>query len=140
MKKFFLIVAAVLALACNNAADKSSAKNSSDSSSSNAAAGATNDEIPPGLTKDEYDNAISLIASSDCLTCHKVDEKVTGPSYREVAQKYEATDANIEMLAQKVIKGGSGAWGAAVMTPHDTLPPDKAKVMVKYILALKNTK
>jgi cytochrome c len=139
MKKSFLIVASVLALACNNAADKS-AKSSSDSGSSNATAGATNDEIPPGLTKDEYDNAISSIASSDCLTCHKVDEKVTGPAYREVAQKYEATDANIEMLAQKVIKGGSGVWGAAVMTPHDTLSVDKAKVMVKYILALKNTK
>jgi cytochrome c len=139
MKKSFLILATVLALACNNASDKSSAKTGSDSNS-NATAGATEDAVPPGLTKDEYDKAISLIASSDCLTCHKVDEKVTGPSYREVSQKYEATDANIEMLANKVKKGGSGVWGQAMMTPHDTLSLDDAKVMVKYILALKNTK
>jgi cytochrome c len=140
MKKSFLIVATVFALACNNASDKSSAKTGSESSSSNATAGATDDAVPPGLTKDEYEKAIASIASSDCLTCHKVDEKVTGPSYREVSQKYEATDANIEMLANKVKKGGSGVWGQAVMTPHDTLSLEDAKVMVKYILALKNTK
>jgi cytochrome c len=58
----------------------------------------------------------------------------------EVAQKYEATDANIEMLAGKVIKGGSGVWGQVPMTPHDSLSLDNAKVMVKYILALKNAK
>ena len=102
MKKSFLIVAAVFALACNNASDKS-AKSGSDSSSSSATAAA--DEVPPGLTRDEYDKAISLIANSGCLVCHKVDEKLTGPSYREVSQKYEATDENIDMLSKKVIKG-----------------------------------
>jgi cytochrome c len=132
MKKTFVILLTVFAIACNNASDKT-AKTNSDSTS-------TEEAVPPGLTKEEYEKAISLIASSDCLTCHKVDEKVTGPAYRQVAQKYEATDANIQMLAEKVKKGGSGVWGQAVMTPHDTLSLDDAKTMVKYILALKNTK
>jgi len=140
MKKSFIIIASVFALACNNASDKSGEKSSSDTSSSASSTAAPKDEIPPGLTKDEYDNAISLIAGSDCLTCHKVDEKVTGPSYREVAQKYESNEENIDKLAHKVIKGGSGVWGQAMMTPHDTLSLDNAKTMVKYILALKNAK
>jgi len=138
MKKSFVIIASVFVLACNNAADKSASKSSDSSGAAQATAAA--DEVPPGLTRDEYDKAISLIASSDCLTCHKVDEKVTGPSYRDVSRKYEATDANIEMLANKVKKGGAGVWGQAMMTPHDTLSLDDAKTMVKYILALKNTK
>jgi cytochrome c len=140
MKKTIVVLATVFALACNNASDKNASAKKSDSATAQNSGGATDEAIPPGLTKDEYDNAINLIATSDCLTCHKVDEKVTGPAYREVSQKYEATDANIDMLAHKVIKGGSGVWGQAMMTPHDTLSLDNAKVMVKYILALKNTK
>ena len=139
MKKTFVIVLSVFALACNNASDKS-AKSSSDSGSSSASTAATDEGIPPGMTKEEVDKAVNLIANDGCLICHKVDEKLTGPSYRDVAAKYEPTDANIEMLANKIIKGGSGVWGTAVMTPHDTVSLADAKTMVKYILALKNTK
>lgn len=78
-----------------------------------------------------------LIAASDCLTCHKVDTKLVGPSYNEVANKYPATDANIDMLANKIIQGGSGAWGEIPMTPHPATSTDDAKEMVKYILSLK---
>ena len=50
----------------------------------------------------------ALIAGSDCLTCHKEDAKLVGPSYQEVAAKYTETD--IDMLADKIINGGSGVW------------------------------
>jgi len=136
MKKTFIILAAAIAFSCNNAADKSASTTDSAATTPST----TTSSLPPGLTQDEYDKAISLIAGSDCLTCHKVEEKVTGPSYREVANKYESTDANIEMLAGKVIKGGTGVWGQVPMTPHDSLKLDDAKTMVKYILALKNAK
>ena len=138
MKKTILILAAAFAFACNNAADKTDTKATTETEAKTEPA--ADSGIPPGLTKEEYDKAITLIAGSDCLTCHKVDEKITGPSYREVANKYEATDANIEMLAGKVIKGGTGVWGQVPMTPHDSISVDDAKTMVKYILALKNTK
>ena len=78
-----------------------------------------------------------LISSSDCLTCHKVDAKIVGPSYADVAKKYAATDENIEMLANKIIAGGSGSWGEIPMAPHPAITKDDAKEMVKYILALK---
>jgi cytochrome c len=138
MKKILFILAAGFLFACNNASDKSG--NASSDTATKGTSKAADSEVPPGLTQAEYDKAVELIATSDCLTCHKVDEKVTGPAYREVAKKYEATDANIEMLAGKVIKGGSGVWGQIPMTPHDSLSMDNAKTMVKYILALKNAK
>jgi len=78
-----------------------------------------------------------LISGSDCLTCHKVDAKIVGPAYVDVANKYEATEATIEMLASKIINGGSGSWGEIPMAPHTSLSTDDAKEMVKYILSLK---
>ena len=140
MKKSIIVMIAAIAFACNNAADKSSASTDNTAKKDESAAPAADAGIPAGISKEEYAKATELIGTSDCLTCHKIEEKVTGPSYKEVSQKYEATDANIEMLAHKIIKGGSGVWGQAQMTPHDTLSLDNAKVMVKYILALKNVK
>lgn len=79
----------------------------------------------------------ALVAKNDCLTCHKIDQKIVGPAYIDVANKYTASDAVIDTLANKVIKGGSGNWGTVAMTPHPTLSMDDAKHMVKYILSLK---
>ncbi len=78
-----------------------------------------------------------LISTSDCLTCHKVDAKIVGPAYIDVANKYEATEENIEMLAGKIINGGSGSWGEIPMAPHTALSTDDAEEMVKYILSLR---
>ncbi len=86
----------------------------------------------------DYQKGLELIAKSDCLTCHKVSEKVTGPAYKDVAAKYENTDENVTLLAGKVIKGGSGVCGAIPMTPHAALSEADAKQMVKYILLLRN--
>ena len=76
-----------------------------------------------------------LVEGTDCLSCHKVDAKLVGPSYQDVAAKY--TDADIDHLATKIIEGGKGVWGEIPMTPHAGLSPENAKLMVKYILAQK---
>ena len=78
-----------------------------------------------------------LISKSDCFACHKVNEKLLGPSYHDVANKYENTKANVEMLVNKIKAGGSGVWGAIPMSPHPALSDDDAKAMVHYVLSLK---
>lgn len=94
----------------------------------------------PSTTDVAADNekALTLIGSSDCMTCHAIDRKVIGPAYKDVANKYENTPANVDTLVSKIIHGGSGNWGNLVMTPHPDLPVEDAKTMVKYILSLKN--
>lgn len=88
----------------------------------------------------DYKKGLELIAKSDCLTCHKINEKSTGPAYSDVATKYApATDSTINNLATKIIKGGSGVWGAIPMTPHPQVSEVDAVQMVKYILLLKNS-
>ena len=86
-----------------------------------------------------YQKGLSLVAKSDCLTCHKIDEPMTGPSYRAIAEKYAgAPNDAITALASTIIKGGSGNWGNVPMTPHPSLSQDDAETMVRYILELNN--
>lgn len=79
----------------------------------------------------------ALISKSDCLACHKVDAKLLGPSYKEVAAKYANNASTVTQLANKIKSGGSGVWGAVPMSPHPALSDDDAKAMVRYILSLK---
>ncbi|MDR6844212.1 c-type cytochrome [Flavobacterium granuli] len=77
-----------------------------------------------------------IMAKQDCATCHKLDKKVIGPSYLEIAKKYPMNDKNINYLSDKIIKGGSGVWGAIPMAAHTALKKDDAKKIAKYILSL----
>ncbi|MDB5120152.1 MAG: cytochrome [Sphingobacteriales bacterium] len=95
-------------------------------------------EKETGSTKKETgstEKGKALIAKSDCLGCHKLDEKLVGPAYKAVAEKY--TSADIDKLAGKIIAGGAGNWGEVPMSPHPAISKDDAKEMVKYILSLK---
>ena len=83
------------------------------------------------------DQGLVLIEGADCLTCHKMDARVVGPSYQEVADKYTLTDENIDMLANKIINGGKGNWGEIPMSAHVGMSKETAKQMVKYILTMK---
>lgn len=78
-----------------------------------------------------------LIAKSDCVGCHKLDKKLIGPSYLEIAKKYPNNDKNVNYLAGKIIKGGSGVWGTMPMSAHSSLKKEDAKSMAQYILSLK---
>lgn len=78
-----------------------------------------------------------LINKSDCIGCHNKVNKIIGPAYMDIAKKYPATEKNINMLSDKIIKGGTGVWGTMPMTAHASLKPTDAKLMVKYILSLK---
>jgi len=77
-----------------------------------------------------------LLTKSDCLACHKVDTKVVGPAYADVAKKYPYSAANVDLLSSKIINGGSGTWGAVPMAAHPALTAADAKKMVTYILSL----
>ena len=77
-----------------------------------------------------------LVAYSDCFQCHKEDSKAKGPSFSDIARKYPLQQAYIELLARKIISGGSGTWGYPVMSSHPKLSEEDAKIMVTFILSL----
>lgn len=91
----------------------------------------------PAADNGDVKRGEALIAKSDCLACHKVDVKVLGPSYKDVAAKYSNNAATVNQLVDKIKKGGSGVWGAVPMSPHPALSDDDGRAMVRYILSLK---
>lgn len=78
-----------------------------------------------------------LIAANDCLTCHKLNQKDFGPSYQQIANRYENNQGNVENLADKIIKGGKGLWGQNEMKPHPNVTEPQAQEMARYILSLR---
>jgi cytochrome c len=75
--------------------------------------------------------------SLDCKSCHKVDEKSVGPAFTAVSARYQKDPKAIDFLAEKIIHGGSGAWGPVAMAAHPDLKVDDAKQIVAWILSLK---
>lgn len=92
---------------------------------------------PAGGDMVQNQKGLELIAASDCTTCHKISDKNIGPSYVEVAKKYDNTNENIAYLVKKIIDGGQGVWGEIPMTPHPDVSEADATEMVKYIMTLK---
>jgi cytochrome c len=86
----------------------------------------------------EYQDGLALVGKNKCLSCHAVNETITGPPYSEIAKKYSAyPDTIVAHLARKVITGGNGVWGEIFMTPHPDVSMEDAEKMVKYVLMLK---
>lgn len=79
-----------------------------------------------------------LIAESDCKSCHLLDQKSAGPSYREVAKRYAKDVRAVEVLSDKILNGGSGNWGEVAMAAHPQVKKEDAVQMVEYILSLAN--
>ena len=124
------LVMVVILFSCGNNSEKKDADKKEDKN------GTTVTDISQNP---DYQKGLALIANSDCLTCHKVDDVITGPTYRDVANKYGGMpDTIVAHLARNIINGSRGVWGEAYMTPHAGLSQQDAEQMVKYILLLKN--
>jgi len=78
-----------------------------------------------------------LVQPSGCLACHKENEKVLGPAFKSVAQKYKNDPATIKKLVEKVYNGGSGVWGDYAMAAQSHLKKDQIEKMVRWVLSLK---
>jgi cytochrome c len=77
-----------------------------------------------------------LAQKKNCMACHAIDKKVVGPGYKDIAAKYAGQKDAVAKLAEKVIKGGSGAWGQIPM-PANAVTPDEAKTLVTWVLSQK---
>ena len=78
-----------------------------------------------------------LAQSSGCMTCHGVDKKIIGPSYKEIAQKYGADKGAQAALEKKVKAGGKGVWGETPMPPNAHVKDEDIKTLVSWVLSAK---
>ena len=133
MKRKLIVAAIILFAACKSGTGRTAASDSANATQAIINTGGKGVDSASGM------QGASLIAANDCLTCHKINEKSIGPSYTQIANKYQLNEGNLENLADRIIKGGKGLWGQNAMTPHAALSETDAEQMVRYILLLRDS-
>ena len=78
-----------------------------------------------------------LAKSKNCFTCHAVDKKLVGPSYKDVAAKYAGQKDAAATLAVKMRKGGVGVWGQVPMPPNPLVNEEDSKKLAEWVLSHK---
>ena len=80
---------------------------------------------------------LKLATDKNCMACHAIDKKLVGPSYKDVAAKYAGQKDAADKLAAKIMKGGSGVWGAIPMPANAQVNAAEAKTLASWVLAQK---
>ncbi len=78
---------------------------------------------------------LDLAKKKGCMSCHKVDKKVVGPAYQDVAKKYKGDGGAEAHLLDVLKKGGKGVWGKVPMPAQAAVSDDDAKKLVKWVLS-----
>lgn len=81
-------------------------------------------------------NAKTLIAQNNCMACHLVEGPLVGPSFLDIAQKYEGKKDAYQNLSKSIMEGSSGKWGNTPMPPHPMLTPAETNQLIDYVLEL----
>ena len=78
-----------------------------------------------------------MAQKKNCMACHALDKKLIGPAYKDVAAKYAGQKDAADKLAQKILKGGSGTWGAVPMPANPQVTEAEAKQLATWVLTVK---
>lgn len=62
--------------------------------------------------------AALLLQKHGCVACHGIDNRIVGPSLREVSARYAGSADALGYLSAKIKSGGAGAWGSVAMPPQ----------------------
>jgi cytochrome c len=77
-----------------------------------------------------------LLTRNACTACHATNNRVVGPAFIEVAEKYRSRSDAIEVLTRKIRSGGTGTWGPASMPPQPALKDDELATLARWILSV----
>jgi cytochrome c len=81
--------------------------------------------------------AVELAKASGCFSCHAAAEKVVGPAYSSVAEKYKDDKDAVDTLMQSIQRGSKGKWGRVPMPAHDTLSQADLKTLATWVMTVK---
>ena len=82
----------------------------------------------------DYSAVKKLANDNACMGCHGVNQRLVGPSFKEIAEKYKG-DAKAEAhLGAKIKAGGAGAWGQTPMPPYAQLADADLKALAAWAL------
>jgi len=69
-----------------------------------------------------------LLQKNTCVACHGMDNKLVGPSFRDIANKYKDRADAVNYLSGKIKAGGQGVWGAIPMPPQALSAAESAQI------------
>jgi len=81
--------------------------------------------------------AVELAKSSGCYSCHANAEKVVGPAFSAIAEKYKGEKDAAASLAQSIQNGSKGKWGRIPMPAHPSLSAADLKTLSGWVLTVK---
>ena len=77
-----------------------------------------------------------LAMESACVACHAANYKRVGPSYHDIAARYEGADEKIVEQIVARVKGGSRyMWGTLSMPAMPLVTNEDAHSLVRWILS-----
>lgn len=71
-----------------------------------------------------------------CMSCHQVERKMVGPSFRSIAERHAGQDGAAGLLAQKIVHGSQKAWGPIPMPANPRISDADARQLSGWILSL----
>lgn len=85
------------------------------------------------------DPMMALARKGNCLTCHRVDTKLVGPAWKNVAAKYKGKPNAVATITAHIKKGGSFGWNYGIMPPRGAGQLSDADIakLAKFIVGLK---
>jgi cytochrome c len=101
------------------------------------AAGSLEEPIDPSLP---FAAGKALMMSLDCKACHNTEAVSVGPSFTQVANKYNKNKATYSTLTSKIQNGGTGVWGDVVMPAHPSLKSEEISQILDWVFSLKAKK
>lgn len=83
----------------------------------------------------------SMVEYYECVECHSDDPAAIGPTFQDIAARYENDGAARDALIEAIKNGGKGNWtevtGGVPMPPYSaTLSDAEIEQIVDWVLAL----
>ncbi len=78
-----------------------------------------------------------LAQSKNCMGCHAVERKLVGPAYKDIAKRYASDPTAADVLAHRIVHGGSGVWGVIPMPANPRVSAEDARKLATWVLEQK---
>jgi cytochrome c len=76
----------------------------------------------------------ALVQQHACAACHALDQRLVGPSFREIAGRYRGAPDAERALVDKMRAGGGGAWGPMPMPAQAHVADADLQSISRWIL------
>lgn len=76
----------------------------------------------------------ALLSDNACLGCHAMTQKIVGPAYHDVAERYRKNPKALETVMANIKAGGANKWSTVPMPPFPALTDAELKALAQFVL------